>query len=63
MIFDEIFNFMLCELIGIVNFDDLVIKCCFNDGKILVCYDLWITTRKIIFTYSKNPYIMDKICI
>jgi len=32
----------LCELVGIVNFDDLVIKCCFDDGRILTYYDLWI---------------------
>jgi len=33
MIFDKIFHFMLCELVGIVNFDD---------GKILEWYDLWV---------------------
>jgi len=29
MISDEIFNFILCELVRIVTFDDLVIKCSF----------------------------------
>ena len=24
---------MLCELVGILNFDDLIIKCCFDDGN------------------------------
>jgi len=26
----------MCELVGILNFDDLVIKCCFEDGKIII---------------------------
>jgi len=29
---------MLCQLIEIVNFDDLV-ECCLVDGKILTYYD------------------------
>jgi len=33
VLFDEIINFMLCELVGILNFDDLIIKCCFDDGN------------------------------
>jgi len=33
---------MLCELVGIVNFDDLVIKCCFDYRKIFAYYDFWI---------------------
>ena len=39
MIFDEIFNFMLCQHVGIVNFDNLVVKYCFDDEKILAYYD------------------------
>jgi len=31
MIFDEIFNFMLGEHVGIVNFDKLVVKYCFDE--------------------------------
>jgi len=42
MIFDKISNFMLCEHVRIVNFDNLVVKYCFDDGKILAYYDLWI---------------------
>jgi len=26
----------MCELVEILNFDDLVIKCCFDDGKIII---------------------------
>jgi len=40
-IFDEIFNLILWEHVRIVNFDNLVVKYCFDDGKILVYYDLW----------------------
>jgi len=36
MIFNEIFNLMLCELVRTLNFDNLVIKCCFDYGKIIV---------------------------
>ena len=39
-IFDEIFNLILWEHVRIVNFDNLVVKYCFDDGKILVYYDL-----------------------
>jgi len=42
MIFDEIFIFMLCEQVRVVNFDNLVVKYSFNDEKILAYYDLWI---------------------
>jgi len=42
MIFDEIFDFMLWEHVKIVNFDNLVVKYCFDNGKILAYYDLWI---------------------
>jgi len=38
MLFYEIFNFMLCEVIGIVNFDDLVVKCCFDNKKMILAY-------------------------
>jgi len=40
MIFNEIFSFMMCEFVRIVNFDDLVIKYCFDNRKILAYYDL-----------------------
>jgi len=33
MIFDEIFNFILCELVGIVNFNDEVLKYYFYNQK------------------------------
>jgi len=39
---DEIFNFMLCEHVRIVNFDNLVVKYYFDDGNILAYFDLWI---------------------
>jgi len=42
MIFDKIFNFILYEHVGIVNFNNLVVKYCFDNGKILAYYDLWI---------------------
>jgi len=39
---DEIFNFMLCEHVRVVNFDNLVVKYSFDDGNILSYSDLWI---------------------
>jgi len=32
----------MCELVRILNFDDLVIKCWFDDGKIIIYIILWI---------------------
>jgi len=65
--FDEIFNFMLCELVGILNFSILVIKCCFDDGKDsyiiwfvdwMVCIDVNDGMMKLMSCIWDNVWIV-----
>jgi len=37
MLFHEINDFyMLCDLVEMINFDDLIVNYCFDDGKNLI---------------------------
>jgi len=39
---DEIVALMLCELVRTIDVENLVSNCCFDDWRIIICFDLWI---------------------
>jgi len=41
MLLNEIGYLILCELVETVDVDNLIVNCCFDDEKIIVCFELW----------------------
>jgi len=40
-LFDEIINFVLSKIVEITDDDGLVVKSCFDNKRILICFGSW----------------------